>query len=125
MSKQDAQLKALREYKSRLKDQIIAEQRRLTDAKKEVSRLTKKKNEIEQKIGSILRKGETLEVADHAIVRYLERVEKGNIEQIKHNIITEKFLELFNKLDGNSGEYPNGNGLKLVVRNRRIITIKD
>ena len=116
MPKQDAQLKALREQKSRLKDQIVAEQRKQTEAKKEVSRLTKKKNEVDQKIGSILRKGETLEISDHAIVRYLERIEKRNIEEIKHNIITEKFLELFDKLDGNSGEYPNGNGLMIVVR---------
>lgn len=125
MPKQDAQLKSLREQKSRIKDQIVAEQQKLSEAKKEVSRLTKKQNEVQQKIGNILRKGETLELTDHAIVRYLERVEKRNIEQIKNNIITEYFLRLFNELDGNSGEYPNGNGLKIVVRNRRIVTIKN
>ena len=122
--KSDNQLKALRSQKSSLKDQIKAAQQQITFFKNQIQSLSQQKNTVQQKIGNILRQTDTLEVSDHAIVRYLERVEKRDIEQLKHNILTEKLLNLYGQL-GTNGEYPASDKFSVVVRNKRIVTIKD
>lgn len=124
MAKAEKQIKALRSQKGNLKDEISAAQQQISFWKKRVSELSKAKNTIEQKLANILRKKESIEVTDHAIVRYLERIEGRDIEQLKHNIMTEKFLELYGKL-GTNGEYPASDKFSVVVRERKIVTVKD
>lgn len=69
-----------------------------------------------------LRQTAPLDVSDHAIVRYLDRVEGIDMEALKRLIITPKLLELYQALG--DGELPNGNGpARCVVHNGVIVTI--
>ena len=121
--KTDKILKTLRSQKAEIKDRMSAINQQISWLKKEQGELSQKKNTVEQKIGNILRDGKELEVSDHAVVRYLERVEKKDLEQVKHNILTEEFMRIYNELG--DGSIPNGNGLVVVVRNRRVVTVKN
>lgn len=62
-------------------------------------------------------------ISDHAILRYLERVEKVDIKKVKSLILTDNVCQLHKKL-GN-GEFPSDCGLfKVIIRDNKVITIK-
>lgn len=90
-----------------------------------------KKNELREKINAIffiksqikkLQKTDGLKVSEHAIIRYIERVEKRNIQEIENKIANKRILELVDKFK--SGEFPSGNGFSVVVKNNTVVTIK-
>ena len=76
-------------------------------------------NTIKQKIESI--KGREPIVTEHAMLRYIERVLGINLEEVKMQILNEKTLAMINSLG--SGKFP-GDGYKVVVKNRSVITIE-
>ncbi len=65
-----------------------------------------------------------VEVTDHAIVRYLERVMQLDISSIREKILTEEFMKQYKFLAGSGGEYTSGENFSLVVYKHRIVTIK-
>lgn len=62
-----------------------------------------------------------LDVSDHAIVRYIERVNGCDTERLKNEIIT-KIKPLVDKLG--DGAYPVGDGFSAVVSKGIIVTIR-
>lgn len=80
-----------------------------------IDQLKNTENKIEE-----LRLSQTeIIISDHAIVRYLERVEGIDMEDVKKKIATEKVTELINKL-GN-GIFPVNDVFKITV-NKKVIT---
>lgn len=59
-------------------------------------------------------------VSEHAIVRYLERVENINISEVKEKILTPKLIEMVTTL-GN-GIFPL-EGFRVKVVNRVVVTV--
>lgn len=74
---------------------------------------------IENKIEELRLSQTEIIISDHAIVRYLERVEGIDMEDVKKKIATEKVTELINKL-GN-GIFPVNDVFKITV-NKKVIT---
>mgnify|MGYP000288406981 CR=1 FL=1 len=64
----------------------------------------------------------TLGVTDHAVIRYLERIEGMNIEKIRSDIRS-KIKDMV-KVCGD-GRYPLGDRFQAVVENRMVITVID
>jgi hypothetical protein len=61
-------------------------------------------------------------VSDHAMIRYLERVEGVNTNAtIRQKILTPQMSQLISQLG--DGDYPTTEGFKLRVRKGTIVTI--
>lgn len=78
--------------------------------------------ELEEKIKEISKID--LQVSDHAIVRYFERVLRYNIEDVKSSILTDE-IRAYNDTMGN-GKYPVKYGddeYQVVVKNGSLITV--
>lgn len=97
-------------------DRLQAE---LMEIKTEKQSIVDRLKHVESKIEELKNSHMELVVSDHAIVRYLERVENLDIEAIKKKIVTEKVNELINKL-GN-GVFPVNDTFKITV-NKKVIT---
>lgn len=59
-------------------------------------------------------------VTDHAIIRYLERVHDIDMNEVKDMIIKGR-EEMIKGMK--SGKFPMGDGVKMVVKNKTIITV--
>ncbi|QDH83723.1 hypothetical protein [Achromobacter phage Motura] len=62
-----------------------------------------------------------LVVSEHAVLRYLERMYKFDLNEIKSQILTPQLIKTADTL-GN-GKFPTGAGFKAVVRDRVIVSI--
>lgn len=95
----------------------IAENRRkIKQHSENIERLNKRINGISRKEGLLL--------SEHAILRYLERVELIPIEQVKEKVVTEKLIEIYEAI-GDGAEIPFGDGgHTCVVKNGIVITIR-
>jgi len=96
-----------------LKIEIAKNQRKLSDKNKEIKLINA---ELKQ-IGTF----NDIHISEHAIIRYLERVEKINIESVRDKIITEDLKLMVNTIGG-TGLYPIDN-FKVRMKNNIIITI--
>lgn len=68
------------------------------------------------------RKIRRVRVSDHAIVRYLQRVEKCDIRELTNGIVTPTLLDWIEKMGG-TGTYPTGNGFRVTMKNFVIVTV--
>lgn len=118
----NTQLKALSEKMSLKTSQISSKQSEINQYNKELNQLQKQFTEIENKIEKYTNKNPI--ISEHAIVRYMERVKKIDIEEIKKEILSEKVTKMISDL-GNNGTYPNENGFQLVIKNNVVVTIKN
>ena len=75
---------------------------------------------INEKIRSI-KNNKDIVVSEHAILRYLERVDALDIEKIKTLILSEEVMGLVEELGGN-GSYP-ADGFKVVMKDNVVTTI--
>lgn len=71
-------------------------------------------------MGKKKQKKQALEVTDHAVVRYIQRVKKVDVNSIKREIL--KGIVVPHKTLGN-GDYPIENK-RAIVRNGKVVTIK-
>ena len=90
------------------------------NAQKEYKAIKDKVQILKNKI-KILNINVPVRVSDHALVRYLERVEKIDMSVIEKEILTNEVLRLIDTLGG-SGRYPNKN-FKVVMNNYTVTTI--
>jgi len=60
-------------------------------------------------------------LSEHAILRYLERTGKLNIEEITSKIMTEKVINLIDFCI--NGTIPICDGMKAVIKNKTIVTV--
>jgi len=122
--KDSRQIKQLKTQLRTLKD----EERVLEIEAKEANRKwNQKQNEVKE-VKDEIRKLESgtsvnLELTEHAICRYLERVKGVTPEEIMDEIITDDVKRMVETL-GPNGKYPIAGGHRLVVKNNRIVTIE-
>lgn len=62
-------------------------------------------------------------VSDHAIVRYCERVLGMDIDDIRADILAEKFGVVAKSKALGNGKYPIRNGRRAVVQNNSVVTV--
>lgn len=117
----------MKELMSRIsshKDKIVAHQREGSYHNREIKRLTHEKKNMENTLKQLKRDSNELYITDHAIVRYLARIEGVDIEAIKGKMLTDHFSRAYEAL-GTNGEYPTGDGYNLVIREQNVVTIKN
>lgn len=79
-------------------------------------------NNLKKKIDSI-ESDKGITVSEHAILRYMERIQKIDIKAIEKEIISDEVLKMIETL-GNTGSYPNKD-FKLVIKNGTVVTIEN
>jgi len=112
------------ETRQREAEAEISEQRRLLREKESV--LANKQQELQEtkrKIQS-LKDAKGLIVTEHAILRYLVRVEGMDLQEVKEKILTSRIQDAYNKLRSN-GKFPSGTGFRVVIRNGKIVTVEN
>jgi len=63
------------------------------------------------------------DVTDHAIVKYFERVLGFDIEEVKKDILSEKFVKVWKICQGSHAKIPFMEGFKAVVQENMVVTI--
>lgn len=114
----------LKEYQGRL-EKLKAEQAVILMRRKEVlndeKEINKKINYIKQEIKGLTDGGLTM--SEHAILRYIERVEVVHPNEVYDRVVTEELKKLYSIL-GNA-EFPLGDsGHSCIVKNGVIVSIK-
>ena len=94
----------------------------LQDSERGVNKL-KLRDSIQAKITQIKSKDVDLKVSDHAIVRYLERIERLDIQAIRDKLVTNKLREFVATVGGN-GTFPIDGG-RVVIKDSTIITVEN
>lgn len=114
-------------YKS-LKTKLAQLNEEMRIIRKEISEKTKESNKLFKEIDDIQKRMESLREAniilsEHAILRYLERSDALNREELYNKILSKKNKEAINALG--DGKYPmnDGSGLSLIVKGNVITTI--
>lgn len=110
-------IKTLEEVLAVCKQESSSLNRKIQGLLDEIRNLQDRNNEL---------RSSTLTVTEHAVIRYLERVEGLDVQAIKDKLATEELQNQVSVLGG--GEYPvniDGNRVKVVVRNFKVITVKD
>lgn len=71
------------------------------------------------------KKKQRIRVSDHAIVRFLERVAKVDMDEVRRNIVGEQQASLIEKFGG--GEFPVTNktlgDFRIVVQEGTVVTV--
>lgn len=96
-----------------------------TDLNKRISAIENQCNEHRRKIELIKKGNRPLHVTDHAIVRYLERTGRIDVDQVRKEVFPgddERMDEAIKTLGG--GTFPIGNSHRIVVADRKIVTVK-
>lgn len=96
---------------------VLLEEKEVAIKKKD---LHKDLSDVKGKIEKLSQK--ELIISEHAFLRYLERVEGINLEEIQAKILTKELMMKYKTL-GN-GTFPIGD-FKIVIRNNTVVTIKD
>lgn len=87
---------------------------------KELSLIKTKIDSTEKEIAWL--KNDNVVVSDHAVIRYLERVEGMEIHKIRTSILSERVINQIKELG--DGKYPIGDGkFRAIVKNNTVITI--
>lgn len=119
---QSQTVKSLRTYLSKLRGELLAQRRELADANKLFRETQNRIDSVQKEIEKLESTHDGVAVADHAIIRYVERALELDICAIKE--------ELKQKIDPNykilgDGKFPIGSGLKAVVKDGKVVTIID
>lgn len=62
-------------------------------------------------------------ISEHAVYRYMQRVQGVNTDEIREQMLTPQALDLLDKMGWADGTYPAGQGYSLVVKDGTIVTI--
>ena len=112
----------------KLKSKILEHKNQITDLKSILSTTNKQIQQHHNEIGElekqikIIAQDQSLSVSEHAVIRYLERIEGVDIAAIEQKILTDK-LRAMVKVLGGKGEYP-VDGFKVVLKDYKIVTVK-
>ena len=105
-SKDNTTLKQLKTQQAKLMGSIEAVKVEVANLQKDLSSKQKAVQEIQKKIYQLEHPTE-ISISEHAIVRFFERIQGYDPEEVKRNILTEKVRQLINEL-GPNGTYPTG-----------------
>lgn len=114
--------KKLEDERNKLQEEIEFYQKTRDEAETCIKDRSNKINTINQRL-NLLDSKKTKndpEISLHALIRYIERIHRINIEEIKKNLLSQKIKEYVN-------DFKNGriteNGITFIFKNRKIITI--
>ncbi|MFA9468690.1 MULTISPECIES: hypothetical protein [unclassified Streptococcus] len=120
--RQREELKQLESLHARLVGKISGLEVQQNETKKELSTLKQELNSVNQKIRALKHQSELI-MSEHAILRYVERVLKIDLDSLVTSIVEDSDLLRQIETLGN-GTYPMKNGdYKVVVKNNVIITV--
>lgn len=106
------QFNLLKEQINTKKKELQSLKDRQTNLEKEISRLTYLKKCILTKI----------EITDHALIRYLERVYDLDLQTLKNEIYSEEAVALARRMGG-KGKFPSKNGFYFIFDNFKIVSV--
>lgn len=123
MIKEQQTIKQLSSQLEKVKGDLAGMRSQLTALQNEYKLKKDQAEELEKKIKRL---NEPIKptVSEHAIVRYFERVEGYNIQEVCSKILSPDVMQLINTLGGN-GEYPlsRDSEHKAVIKNNTVVTI--
>lgn len=96
--------------------------RRIRELSEEKTRKQKQKKRLEYKKKRL--ESRALDISEHGLLRYMERVLKVDLGEMKKDILHPDVLQLIEKL-GPNGTYPHPDGFSIVLRNNLIVTINN
>ena len=121
--KKEQILKCLQTQLSEVDSNILLIKSEISERNRILTQYDRTKKDLLEKIKSLGNIGEIV-ISEHAILRYLERVDKVDMELVKKQILSESVLDLIEKLGGNNGEYPvKEGGFKIKLKNKTVVTV--
>lgn len=112
-------LKALQIKQKDLDSQRLILLRKKVEIQEELNKTNKRHDVITKQIEQLTK---DFTVSEHALLRYCERTYNINLNEVSKKIVKSESLKRYD-LYGN-GEYPLGNGLKMIIKDKIIVTIK-
>ncbi len=109
LEKLEGEMEALKMQKNSISQEIQAKNTQVMKVRSELKKLNKASDNII--------------ISEHAILRYLERVKKIDIELLSGEILTPKVIEAYDKLG--DGKYPINNQYKVVIKDNVVLTVID
>ena len=100
----------------------------LKQVRQEISRTSRRENEIKQTIDTIEKQIKHLTtvrptVSEHALIRYVERVLDVDMEDLSTRILSPETLATIKAIG--SGRIPYGDHYELIVKNNVVVSIYD
>ena len=119
-SKAASELKALRTFRRERLAEIEQQNKLLMEAQQQMERLQQDLQQIETKIDNLISKEPV--VTEHAMLRYLERVEGLDMEELRRKVMSPE-------MESQILIYPNcklpiNENFQAVVRNRQVVTVE-
>lgn len=115
-------LKEMQSHLNTLKQKEKMTKRILGDSQKELEEIRRHIVSAQVKINNFSNE-EDIEVSEHTVIRYLERVVGLDIKELKSKILTDSVIDKIKFINGN-GEIRTEDGYSLVLKNYTIITLK-
>jgi uncharacterized protein YeaC (DUF1315 family) len=112
-------LKALQMKQKDLDSQKLMLVRKMAEVQQELNKVHKNYDVISKQIDQLTK---DFTVTEHALLRYCERIYNIDLNEMSKKIIESESLKKYDLL-GN-GEYPLRDGLKMLIRDKIIVTIK-
>lgn len=116
------ELKKLESIKSTLEAELESLKVEEKNIKEEIGNKKNLINNITQKINNLVKSKSDLIISEHAIIRYIERVMKIDIEEINKMILPEDAVSFVKK--NGDGKFPINDGqFMVVIKNGVIVTV--
>ena len=112
-------LKALQIKEKNLDSEKLVMLQQMATLQESINKIGQKQNAIKKQIENLTK---DFTVSEHALLRYIEKTYNINLNDISNNILKNESLEKYD-LFGN-GEYPIAKGMKAVIKDKVIVTIK-
>jgi uncharacterized coiled-coil DUF342 family protein len=123
MKEKDQKILDLRKELDEYENEIEGYKRNMSEMHRKMTDQMKKVEQIQAELVVLEKQSVKITITDHAILRYLERVEGVNRKEIEQRILRPEILCLINKLGG-SGTYPGTVGFSVCMKNGVVKTIK-
>lgn len=115
-----AEFKSLQVKIRRLHDEMAEQKNLLTEVQRKYNSL---KGEYKEALDRLEFLNQTVQISEHALLRFIERTGMIDTEAMKKRILPDDMIENI-KVIG-SGKYPHPDGVSLVVKNNVVITVKN
>ncbi len=115
------ELKGLESQLQSLSGKVKAKKEEFIQAQKEYTQMANSEKQLKEKVEA-LRKPTELRVTEHAVLRYLERVNKIDLKEIEKAILTPELVKMTEVL-GKNGKYPVSD-FSVVIRDGAIVTVE-
>jgi hypothetical protein len=118
MSNESFEIRALERQLQDLEREINLKISNKRELEFEIKTLEQEKYKVEDRLRSL--RPDEITLSDHALIRYIERIEGYSLDEFREKIITDRARKAI-------GKFPSGlitmDGFKMRVKNRKIITI--